>query len=109
MAYSRAPQAASDHRVPITARVTSPIGSAQIGRLSDSINALTSSVGTTVTSHTAEKMPTSEVDHGSESAISTAQISAVFAQATGSRQTGSAGLGDEVAAPMLTPCLRARD
>ena len=45
-----------------------------------------SSVGATVTSHAAAKIPTSDVDHGSASATSTAKMSATLVQATGSRQ-----------------------
>ena len=52
--------------VPTSAKTNSAIGSAQIGRFSDCRKVLKSSVGATATSHTAPKMPTSEVDHGSD-------------------------------------------
>ena len=81
--------------MPTAASAKSAIGSTQIGRFSDSRKRLRSSVGATAISQMIAKMPTSDVDQGSESAIRTATISAVLAHAAGSRQAGSAGLASE--------------
>src|ERR1700738_2587097 len=108
MAYSRAPQGVSDQSVPTTARAKSAIGSAQIGRLSDCRKALTSRNGTMLTSNAAAKIATSEVDQGSETAIRMTNISAVVAQAAGSRHSLHNNATPDSFATPLTPCLHAR-
>ena len=79
------PQRASDHNVPTNASANSAIGTAEIGRFSDAMNAAASTVGSITSTVTTAKIPTSEVDHGSDSASSTTKISAVVIQAAGSR------------------------
>src|SRR5258706_1368796 len=88
--------------VPATASRNSAIGRMHSGRLSESTKALVRSVGTRVTAQITTKIETSVVDHGNETAIRTATISAVFVHAVGSRQTGSAGATGELSAPALT-------
>src|SRR5258708_40124361 len=108
MAYSRAPHGASDQSVPTTARVKSAIGRAQIGRFSDCRKALTSRNGHIATSNAAAKIATSDVDQGSENAIRMANISAVVAQAAGSRHSLHSNAATDSFATALTLCLRAR-
>src|SRR5260370_569504 len=108
MAYSRAPHGASDQRVPATARANSPIGSAQIGRFSDCRKAPTPRNGHIATSNAAAKIATSEVDQGSETAIRMTNISAVVAQAAGSRHSLHNNAGTDSFATALTPCLHGR-
>ena len=81
----------------------------QTGRLSKAAKARTSIVGATQITQTTEKMPTSDVDHGSASASRTAEISAALVQACGSRQTGDTGLTDDDTTLPFTPGLRGRD
>ena len=54
------------------------------------------------TSRTVPKIPTREVDQGSDTAISTATRSALFDQAAGSRQTGSVRLARGITTAALT-------
>jgi hypothetical protein len=74
----------------------------ETGRFSECRKSRKSSVGATVSSKTTPKMPTSEVDQGSDSAIRIATISALFAQAAGLRHSGSAGLTGDVMVSALT-------
>ena len=76
-----------------------------MGCLRRSRKRLKSTVGATTNSQTAAKMPTSEVDHGSESAISIATISAAVIQAAGSRQRRGILLAGNGTSTALTPCL----
>ena len=87
----------------------SAIGSTQIGRFSDCRKALTSRNGAIETSNAAAKIATSDVDHGSETAIRMAKISTVVDQAAGSRHSRHNSAGTDSRATALTPCLRARD
>src|SRR4051812_41066120 len=91
MAWRRVAQDASDHNVPTQASRNNAIGAMQIGCLSNCRNDLTSRNGIRVISNAAPKIATSDVDHGSDSATRTAQMSTVVSQAAGSRQrrTGS--------------------
>src|SRR6266436_5464333 len=109
MAYSRAPHGASDHSVPTTASANSAIGKAQIGRFSDCRKTFTSITATTERMNTAAKIATSVVDQGSETAIKMTKISAVAAQATGSRHRLASNAATDSLATALTPCSRARD
>ncbi len=80
----RAPHAASDHRVPTSARANNAIGSAQIGRVSDRSNARGSMVGISATNQSTAAIATPEVDHGSRIAISTVSRSMLKIRAAGS-------------------------
>ena len=71
----RAPQGASDHRVPIAASATSAIGSAQIGRCSERRNGRNSSVAASATSQSTMPIATPLVDHGNNAATRTAMRS----------------------------------
>ena len=106
---SLAPQAASDHKVPTSARTNNAIGSAEIGRFSKARKLFSSSVGATVMSRTTPRMPTQRSSTMAAQRSSTATISAVFIQAAGSRQAGNAlAIGEEVAlrAHVLPPRAR---
>src|SRR6266404_1328542 len=82
---------------------------AQIGRFSDCRKTFTSINGTIERMNTAAKIATSVVDQGSETAIKMTKISAVAAQATGSRHRLASNAATDSLATALTPCPRARD
>src|ERR1700722_1213454 len=98
------PQRASDHNVPINASMNNAIGATQTGRLSEAMNVPASIAGSITSTSTTPKIPTSEVDQGSDKARSTATISAAVIQAAGSlnRFNSSAPIGRLAA---ITPCL----
>src|ERR1700761_5824734 len=100
------PQRASDHSVPTSASANNAIGAAQAGRFSEAAKSPGSIVGSITTTSTTANMPTSEVDHGSEAASSTAKTSTVLIQAAGSRHRldSQAPIGS---AATVTPCLQA--
>ena len=93
---------------PTKASANSAIGSTQIGRFSDCRNALTSRNGATETRNAAAKIATSVVDHGSETAIRIAKISAEVDHAAGSRHRRRIDAGSDCLATALTPGLRVR-
>src|SRR5204863_2988732 len=99
--------------VPTTASAKNAIGRMQAGCFKDRTNPGRSSVGATTMIQVTAKIATSEVDHGSASAISTATMSAVLTQVIGSRQTGSAAGAGDIEASTLMPsppaCPLARD
>src|SRR6201999_4346948 len=99
---SRTPQAASDHNVPTNAGTNKASGKMQIGRFTSVGNSCGSIVGTTAMIQSTLRIPTSEVDHGSDSAISTAMISAALAQTSGLRQAGCRDCTCEVVAATFT-------
>src|ERR1700719_3155615 len=93
----------------MTASANRAIGKAQIGRVNDCRKALRSMNGAVATIEAAPKIPTSVVDHGSETAIRMKKISAAVAQAAGFCHRLAGNVASDSLATVLTPCSLARD